>query len=72
MKVLITGGGGFLGAWLIKRLNARGIEARVFDRKEDRSILKEIIGDAAGDVDWVPGDIADPDRVRAAARRYLQ
>lgn len=68
MKVLITGGGGFLGAWLIKRLNARGIEARVFDRKEDRSILREIIGDTAGEIDWVTGDIADTDRVRDAAR----
>ena len=68
MKVLITGGGGFLGAWLIKRLNARGIDVRVFDRKEDRSILREIIGDAADSIDWVTGDITDTDRVRDAAR----
>jgi UDP-glucose 4-epimerase len=68
MKVLITGGGGFLGAWLVKRLLGRGIEARVFDRKEDRSILREIIGGAADSIDWVIGDITDTDRVRDAAR----
>jgi nucleoside-diphosphate-sugar epimerase len=68
MKVLITGGGGFLGAWLIKRLKKRNVDVRVFDLMEDRSIVREIIGDGADEIDWVSGDIADTEAVREAAR----
>jgi UDP-glucose 4-epimerase len=36
LKVLVTGGGGFLGAWTIRRLAARGMARRVFDQCHDR------------------------------------
>ncbi|MCR9072511.1 MAG: NAD-dependent epimerase/dehydratase family protein [Alphaproteobacteria bacterium] len=58
MTVLITGGGGFLGAWIIRRLAARGIDMRVFDRREDRGVVRAIAGDVADQLDWRTGDIA--------------
>lgn len=67
MTVLITGGGGFLGAWIIKRLAAEGVAVRVLDLKDDRRVTREIIGDAAEDLDWRTGDVADADAVAAAA-----
>ncbi|MDF1790940.1 MAG: NAD(P)-dependent oxidoreductase [Thalassobaculaceae bacterium] len=67
MTVLITGGGGFLGAWIIRRLTARGIDIRVFDRREDRSIVRAIAGDVAEDIDWRTGDVASADDVARAA-----
>lgn len=66
MKVLVTGGGGFLGAWIVKRLAARAIAVRVFDLGEDRTVLREIAGDAADAVEWVAGDVAATDQVVAA------
>ena len=58
MTVLITGGGGFLGAWIIRRLAARGIELRVSDRGDDRGIVRAIAGAAADRLDWRTGDVA--------------
>ncbi|MGH1361897.1 MAG: NAD-dependent epimerase/dehydratase family protein [Burkholderiaceae bacterium] len=67
MTVLITGGGGFLGAWLIKRLTARGLEVRVFDRHQNRDTVRTIAGDIAEQIDWRVGDVADTESVSQAA-----
>ena len=67
MTVLITGGGGFLGAWIIRRLAARGIELRVFDRRDDRGIVRAIAGGVADRLDWRTGDVASLADVSAAA-----
>lgn len=61
MKILITGGGGFLGRYVVKKLLARGYTVRVLGRSEQPD-LKE-----AG-VDVIQGDIRDAKIVRAAAR----
>lgn len=69
MKVLITGGAGFLGAWLIRRLTARGDTIRVLDRSEDRKTVAAIAGErATAQVEWRTGDIARQEDVFAAAR----
>ena len=65
-RVLITGGSGFLGAWIIRRLNARGLEARVFDIHDRRQTVAAIAGDVAHQLDWRVGDIADGDAVGQA------
>ena len=67
MTILVTGGSGFLGAWIIRRLQARGLHVRVFDRRPDPTLLRLLAGDAKG-VDWIGGDIADGVAVRTAAR----
>jgi len=64
--ILITGGSGFLGAWIIRRLAARGLEARVFDIHDRRATVAAIAGDAAHRLDWRVGDIADGQAVRQA------
>ncbi len=67
MTVLLTGGSGFLGAWIVRRLTATGVEVRVFDRREDRALMRAIAGDVAERLDWRTGDIADADAVNRAA-----
>ena len=67
MTVLVTGGGGFLAAWIIRRLLARGRAVRVFDQAENRRLLHLIVGPAADQVEWLRGDIARAEDVRAAA-----
>lgn len=57
--ILITGGSGFLGAWIIRRLTARGQPVRVFDLHDRRQTVAAIAGDMAHRLDWRVGDIAD-------------
>lgn len=66
-EVLITGGGGFIGAWIIRRLIARGDEVRVLDTRDDRRIVREIVGEDADRVDWRVGDVSRRQDVLAAA-----
>ena len=65
MKVLVTGGGGFIGAWIARRLLADGHAVRVFDRSERRQLLQRVAGSAA-DVEWRCGDIANAQDVASA------
>ncbi len=67
MTVLVTGGGGFLGAWLIKRLSARGLQVRVFERHDNRDLVRSIAGGVADSLQWQVGDVADTNAVRDAA-----
>lgn len=68
MRVLVTGGGGFLGAWIARRLTQGNLAVRVLERHDDRSLVRSIAGDAADAVDWQVGDIADTGAVIAAAK----
>lgn len=67
MKVLITGGGGFIGAWLARRLAADGHRLRVFEPVERSAQFDRIVGAAAAAAEWCIGDIADAQAVGAAA-----
>jgi UDP-glucose 4-epimerase len=68
MRILITGGNGFIGAWIAKRLAARGFALRIFDVAENRRLLAAIAGDdVATKAEWRVGDIVRGDDVHAAA-----
>ena len=68
MKILVTGGSGFIGAWIIRRLLTGGHDVRVFDINKDRSIVRSIAGKDAENIDWCAGDIRDGDSVIDAAQ----
>jgi len=59
MKVLVTGGGGFVGSYVIERLLARGYAVRSFGRSPQPSL-------AAKGVEVLCGDLASAQDVRAA------
>jgi UDP-glucose 4-epimerase len=61
LRVLVTGGSGFIGSHVVDRLAAHGHRPRIFDRVSPRH-------HPSGDVDTVLGDLLDLDAVRAAAR----
>jgi UDP-glucose 4-epimerase len=68
MQVLVTGGSGFIGAWLIKRLTAAGHRIRIFDASTDRKLVHDIAGPAVAEkLDWRSGDVAEPEQVMASA-----
>lgn len=59
MRALVTGGGGFLGSAIARKLRERGDEVRVFGRGSYPEL--EAIG-----IDTLRGDLADADAVAAA------
>jgi nucleoside-diphosphate-sugar epimerase len=61
MHCLVTGGGGFLGRYIVEQLVARGDRVRTFSRGRYPEL--EALG-----VEPVQGDLADADRLRTACR----
>ena len=57
-KILILGGGGFIGGHLAKRLKSEGNWVRIVDLKEHEYFSKEDICD-----DFIVGDLRDPQLV---------
>lgn len=65
MRVLISGGGGFLGVWVTRWLLERGHGVRILDRRIDPGLVGRIVDDA-GRVEWREGDIAEGEAVAEA------
>jgi len=67
MRVLITGGYGFIGAWIARNLLARGDSVFCYDLKEDPRRLRLILSEAdLKSVTFVPGDVTDLAALRRA------
>lgn len=64
MKILITGGAGYLGAHVQKHLRERGFDCLVYDdfSTGNKSLL--------GDCPWVEGDITDPAQMQSVTGSY--
>lgn len=56
MQILVTGGTGFLGSYLLRALVRRGYKVRALCRpNSSRALAAEV----ADQVEWVPGDLTD-------------
>lgn len=67
MNVLITGGYGFIGAWIMRNLIRRGDRAFVYDLKEDPRRLRLVVTEEeAAQAVFVPGDVTDLDGLKGA------
>jgi len=67
MRVLITGGLGFIGSWTARALLEAGHAVRIFDSHTERELFDEIVGrEHAPNVEQVTGDITEPAPVDAA------
>jgi UDP-glucose 4-epimerase len=63
VKVLVTGGSGFIGSHVVDRMRAHGHETRIFDLVPSPYL-------ALDEVDTHLGDLLDIDALRAAMRGY--
>src|SRR6476620_10859395 len=67
MRVLITGGYGFIGAWIIRNLLAQGDQIWVYDLKEDARRLRPIMPESdVKKVVFVQGDVTDQPTLQKA------
>jgi nucleoside-diphosphate-sugar epimerase len=66
-RVLVTGAGGFIGAWIAAALDRQGWSVRGLDLADDRRMVSALFGDLAGRLDWVADDISRPGALAAAA-----
>jgi nucleoside-diphosphate-sugar epimerase len=65
-KILVTGGTGFIGSALVKRLVHSGADVRSLDN--DSRGRTDRLADVRADVECMTGDIRDPEAVRRAVR----
>ena len=66
MKILVTGGAGFIGSHIVEALVQKGHQVRVLD--DLSSGKKENLAAVRGDVELMVGDCAEPDMAQRAVR----
>jgi len=69
-KILVTGASGFLGAWVVRSLVERGLEAVLFDRDPQLRRLDDLLPERPENLQVETGDIADLDTVLDVVRRH--
>lgn len=65
-RVLITGGTGFIGAWIIRHLPST-TKVRALDLNPRRDIVDLVVDSDAGRIEWLTGDVSDGETVKRAA-----
>jgi UDP-glucose 4-epimerase len=62
VRILVTGGYGFIGAWTARKLLEAGHTVRIFEYHDDRRFFDQIAGDlgAGSAVEHARGDIVEP------------
>jgi nucleoside-diphosphate-sugar epimerase len=71
VNVLITGGYGCIGSWIVRNLLARGDQAWIYDLKEDTRRMRQVMTDAqVRRVPFVAGDVTDLDGLKKAIRAH--
>lgn len=65
--VLITGGGGFIGTWVLRDLLSRGLRPIVFDLQKNDQRWQRILGSDAAKVEFVAGSLLDRELLQRTA-----
>ncbi len=71
MRVLLTGGYGCIGSWIVRFLLERGDRAFIYDLKEDTRRMKQILSaEQLRNVPFIQGDVTDLAGLKAAMKQY--
>lgn len=69
-SVLVTGGGGFIGTWVLRELLARGLKPVAFDVQKSDERWQRILGDKASQVTFVSGSLLDRDALQRVCDKH--
>lgn len=71
MRVLLTGGYGCIGSWIVKDLLQRGDQVWIYDLKKDLRRIRLIVdADALQQVQYLQGDVTDLAALRQTIEQY--
>src|SRR6516162_894609 len=71
MNVLLTGGYGCIGSWIVRNLLARGDRVWIYDLQEDARRLRLILPEEqVQQIGFVQGDVTDLDNLKKAIRDH--
>ena len=71
MRVLLTGGYGCIGSWLVRHLLARGDQVWIYDLKQDLRRLRMVLTeDQLTQVPFLQGDVTDLEQFKRSLRQH--
>ena len=65
-KIIIFGGCGFLGSWIVKSFLLKGYNISIFDLKIQKELLSYVVGKDINKIKFIQGDITNYDQVQEA------
>ena len=65
-KIIIFGGCGFLGSWIVRAFLKKSYSVSVFDLKIQKELLNYVIGEDIDKIKFINGDITNYDQVQEA------
>ena len=65
-KILIFGGCGFLGSWIVRAFLKKGYSVSIFDLKIKKELLSYVVGEDINKIKFINGDITNYDQVQEA------
>ena len=65
-KIIIFGGCGFLGSWIVRAFLKKSYSVSVFDLKTQKELLNNVIGEDINKIKFINGDITNYDQVQEA------
>ena len=63
-KIIIFGGCGFLGSWIVKAFLKKGYSVSIFDLKIQKELLSHVVGEDINKIKFINGDITNYDQVQ--------